>query len=296
MGEVQRGLITSSYSFASTDNGISLSSALTLDDMKYFSLYWDHIVVPANRLIYIGLPQEEIFKSVGILYRPTTNLQSFSTDKGPELSLKELDATLNFMKSQKKDTSWAMHHFGIEPFIHPDHRIKKDILKFELFNALPTPSANTNLIDILEFKYRRHDELNRLHISLNSLYEKIATSDDIDAMRLDMRIELKASIDDLNKSFKERFGEGLKRNLKLEFDVSSTSIMEAVKNVPAGLFCDSMTGMTIPLGTLVAVTSPFVKVGWSGSFGNKEQNSKALNLNYLTSAKKYSITEYKKNS
>lgn len=152
MGEVQRGLITSSYSFASTDNGISLSSALTLDDMKYFSLYWDHIVVPANRLIYIGLPQEEIFKSVGILYRPTTNLQSFSTDKGPELSLKELDATLNFMKSQKKDTSWAMHHFGIEPFIHPDHRIKKDILKFELFNALPTPSANTNLIDILEFK------------------------------------------------------------------------------------------------------------------------------------------------
>lgn len=61
MGEVQRGLITSSYSFASTDNGISLSSALTLDDMKYFSLYWDHIVVPANRLIYIGLPQEEIF-------------------------------------------------------------------------------------------------------------------------------------------------------------------------------------------------------------------------------------------
>lgn len=102
MGEVQRGLITSSYSFASTDNGISLSSALTLDDMKYFSLYWDHIVVPANRLIYIGLPQEEIFKSVGILYRPTTNLQSFSTDKGPELSLKELDATLNFMKSQKR--------------------------------------------------------------------------------------------------------------------------------------------------------------------------------------------------
>ena len=264
--------------------------------MKYFSLYWDHIVVPANRLIYIGLPQEEIFKSVGILYRPTTNLQSFSTDKGPELSLKELDATLNFMKSQKKDTSWAMHHFGIEPFIHPDHRIKKDILKFELFNALPTPSANTSLIDILEFKYRRHDELNRLHISLNSLYEKIATSDDIDAMRLDMRIELKASIDDLNKSFKERFGEGLKRNLKLEFDVSSTSIMEAVKNVPAGLLCDFMTGVTIPLGTLVAVTSPFVKVGWSGSLGNKEQNSKGLNLNYLTSAKKYNITEYKKDS
>ena len=111
-----------------------------------------------------------------------------------------------------------------------------------------------------------------------------------------MRIELKASIDDLNKSFKERFGEGLKRNLKLEFDVSSTSIMEAVKNVPAGLLCDFMTGVTIPLGTLVAVTSPFVKVGWSGSLGNKEQNSKGLNLNYLTSAKKYNITEYKKDS
>lgn len=293
---MNRGLITSSYSFASTDNGISLSGALSLEDMKYFSLYWDQIVVPANRLIYIGLPQEEIFKSVGMLYRPTTNLQSFSTNDGPELSLKELDETLNFMRSKRTDTSWAMHHFGIEPFIHPDHRIKKDILKFELFNALPTPSANTNLIDILEFKYRRHDELNRLHISLNSLYEKIAASDDIDAMRLDMKFELKESISDLNKSFKERFGEGLKRNLKLEFDVSSTSIMEAVKNVPAGLLCDFMTGITIPLGTFAAVTSPFVKVGWSGSFGNKEQKSKDLNLNYLTSARKHSITDYRNSS
>ena len=41
----------------------------------------------------------------------------------------------------------------------------------ELHNAIPVPDLNTPLEEILEFKFRRNDELNRLRLEMDNFFE-----------------------------------------------------------------------------------------------------------------------------
>ena len=122
-----RGIIATAAQVNLHTNGFSFdarSGGLSENDIKYFLLYWDKIVIPANNVIYAGIPYEEDLLKAEIIERPIIQLNGIfsGSELGQSLLFEESKIVDEKLKDRKVD--WSIHQFSDE-LILPDNRIKE---------------------------------------------------------------------------------------------------------------------------------------------------------------------------
>ena len=283
-----RGIIATAAQIDTFSDGFSFNTqkgGLSETDIKYFLLYWDKIVIPSNNFIYAEVPYEKDLIASEIIERPMLSLQgSFSgSDLGKSLLYGE--SQIVEKKLEDKKINWTIHQFN-EKLILPSSKSKeKDILKFDLTDALPVPLDKVNIHEIIEFKQRRKDEFIALHDTLDELYFNIIESPDSDFKASTTMKALNSVLKDIEKVQKEKFKSFSKYDLTTELNINGKDILNGII---AGGIIDWKTGTQIPFGTILGGIAPIIKMSWKKTTTFSSAENK-LNLAYLSRAKKEKI-------
>lgn len=273
-------IITASYGGIVNSKG-KISEEITIEDMMYYSMYWENIIVPFNRNIVYELPQEEDFIEAGTLIRPEVVHSGGNTEHWNVIASKELIATYQHYKKEEPNKDFFIYHNvhnNFDELTSPD-LIRTNSIRVGLAKLLPYPS-NINIQDLLEFKQKREDELTGLHKHLTNLFLDIVnTSHSQDLKQLQVYADFDKSIKDLRKSMNERFP-----NKILYKDLVSDLKADLIELSGAAAADTALS--TFPSGTIVGGITIFTKRVISTIL--KEQKTDS-HLNYIKTSMKEGI-------
>lgn len=257
---MERGVVALPYEVKPQVGGFSAGSMLSALQLNYFALYWDKISVPQNCHFGVDLPKENIFLDAGLLTRPLINMGSaIDSEQFPKLYLLSQVHLADHLRKTDKTTAWSIHQTGDNSLLLADGSISKQTVRLELENLLPVPGAEVNLHDILEFKYRRADELQALHSYCDELYFEIINSGDPSLQAAKTFSKLSQAIADLEKLNAEGWRSPIKFDLDIspEFDLSD---FRAGIAIILNAFSTPHVLETVTAGTVVAMLEGFVKI------------------------------------
>ncbi|ATD09747.1 DUF6236 family protein [Pseudoalteromonas piscicida] len=270
---MERGVIAAPMSFKFHMVGFSVGSAITPEMIRYYLLYWDKLIVPDNNLVSFGIPDEQDLLGSGKLYRPRSQLVGSFHDQQIARAIIEEQCKIAEMFYKDSTTDWVLHQHNAEQiFLTEKTSSFKNTLRINLANALPVPTADVNINDILEFKERRSSELKALHEALDGIYVEILNSPD-ESLAGKMTVSnLSDSINNLDRVSKERFGFFNKFSVEPQYSLNFKDIINysaggglmglGAKVAPtiaaAGQTVDILTGYTVPVATLVGTAAGFL--------------------------------------
>lgn len=279
---LERGIIASPGIINRLPQGFQMQRSLTIEELQYYILYWDKVVIPGNNLVYIGLPDEDLLLQAGAIERPRVGFQgSFQGDQVTDaiMSCQSLVA-----KELVKDKSvdWVIHQFGGESVFPNGFSQRRNVIRVDLSGVLPVPAENINVYEILEFKNQRKDELKQLHAYLDSVYELVLSAPDQELAHRRAISDLSNAINDLESVCKERFKHTKKYDITTELNLNGKDIsVGAASGVIIDFFA---TGMTIPIATVAGAILSTLKVSAkaANTFQPASHNTK---LAFLSQAK-----------
>lgn len=282
---MKRGLIAAPGIINRLPEGFEMKRSLSLDEMRYYALYWDKVVIPSNNLVHIGVPQEDAFISAGAIERPNIGFQG--SYGGNQLTDAILSCQSIVAKELVKDKTmdWVIQQFGDECILLDNYSEERNTLRIDLAACLPVPTGEVNIHDILEFKEQRKNEFITLHEYLDEFYEEALSSPDQDLASKKALSKLAKSIDDLDKVTHERFQKSNKHDLSAELNLYGRDIWIGAA---AGAGLDFASGFTLPIATIVGALMSTVRVTakTTRTFQPAEKN---LKLAYLSDARKNSL-------
>ncbi|WP_321319597.1 DUF6236 family protein [Labilibaculum sp.] len=289
---MKRGIITSSGRMTRQDSdSVSINSSISEEDLNYYLLYWDKILMPTNNMIHVSVKNEDQLLKTGFFERPKVNFTNWSThmNKGsydPFLMAQSIVA--NEVIPNDKSFDWTIHQIGDHIAISKDQSKEFNSIKVELLNCLPVPSGETNFQDILEFKEKRTDELLALHSTIDELYLEILNSPDKDLQLRKSISDFKMAIANIDTVSKERFKMLTKYNFTTELNINGQNIALALGG--GATFDFFSNGMTLPIVTILAGLTSFIKVKANRTTSVKKAGEK-LKLNFLADANKRHIVK-----
>lgn len=279
---MKRGLIAAPGIINRLPEGFEMKRSLSLDEMSYYALYWDKVVIPSNNLVHIGVPQEDAFISAGAIERPNIGFQG--SYGGNQLTDAILSCQSIVAKELVKDRTmdWVIQQFGDECILLDNYSEERNTLRIDLAACLPVPTGEVNIHDILEFKEQRKNEFITLHEYLDEFYEEALSSPDQDLASKKALSKLAKSIDDLDKVTHERFQKSNKHDLSAELNLYGRDIWIGAA---AGAGLDFASGFTLPIATIAGALMSTVRVTakTTRTFQPAEKN---LKLAYLSDARK----------
>lgn len=228
-----------------------------LDDQLIRSvlLYWDRAIWPMGSVSSDATnPDIEFLKNIDFLFRPKvpsivgigSEEKSFISIALEELYIKEYLETFRLLEKGNPGC-WTLS-MGIDSLdIRLEPFTEKRAVIVDLFRSIPTPNLDVPFQDILEFKVKRHDELDLLRMQIDTLYERVASSGDsfLTFNRAVEEIEL-ACKDLLTCSRESRIPFRL-GSVRVAFDASLGKI------VWPALAIGALTEMTVPMLSLGAI-------------------------------------------
>ncbi|WP_320725885.1 DUF6236 family protein [Enterobacter ludwigii] len=285
---MKRGVVFTVQELLKLNNGkgFTTGKSISAEEVNYLILYWDKLVSPANRFIYLGFDNEEELAKCGVLFRPVFTPQGFMDGRGvTDFHARTHVEALKMMRQKEREVDWRMHFFNNEVSIPQEAAQQKEVVRFELAELLPVPPKDTPLQEILEFKERRNDELQALHGYLDELYDEVLKSGDFNLQKAKALSGLRASLEDLNKLNSQSWRSPIKFNLSSAFEYDLNQLMSA------GLTAFSALNSTRPLevlgvGTAVTLLGGAIKVKAQLQSVLKNGDPK---LAYLTNATKEGI-------
>lgn len=283
---MDRGIIASPGIIRPLPQGFIMERSISREELRYYLMYWDRVVIPGNNLVYIGIPEEEAMISAGAIERPRLTFQG--SFQGDQIAYAILSCQALAAKELVRDKSidWVIHQFGDECVLPAEYSLQKNTIRVDLASALPVPSPDTPVEEILEFKTKRKDELRELHEELDRLYEEVLLAPDQDLASRKAVADLARLLDNLDKLTRERFEQTRRFDLSVELNLSGKDIFVGAS---AGALIDFYAiGLTVPLATIVGALASTIRITskWTKSFEPAKENSK---LAYLTSAKKVGL-------
>lgn len=283
---MKRGIIAASNAIYKVPQGFIIGQAPSLNKLRYYSLYWDKVVIPKFDFIpdELQVPQEEGFISAGILERPETETLPFGEPRREAwvgLMLRSQSQTAKNLM-QEKDTDWVMQQEGFNLTFDEEHTVERNTLRIDLAGCLPVPLGKVDVYDILEFKENRRDELLALHNFLDELYQQVLLSPDQSLASKKAMSNILESIDNLNKVTQERFKTFTRENLSSLFNLYGAEIG---KGVVLDAVATHFTGVAFPIATVSNVINASIKVSIQKTAIFKPA-SENLKLAYLSSAQK----------
>ncbi|WP_296315527.1 DUF6236 family protein [Winogradskyella sp. UBA3174] len=287
---MNRGIITNPAIMDRNDSqSVSISGSISINDLNYYLLYWDKIVMPTNNIFHVGVHNEEELLKTKILERPRIAFSSWSTNTqngsyDPFVIAQSIVA--NELISTDKTTDWTIHQIGDGIAIGDKQKKEFNSLKVELLKCLPVPNDNINFQEILDFKDKRKDELLELHSKIDELYLEILSSPDKDLKAKKIINELKNSIDKIDTVSKERFKSIIKYNLTTELNLNGKDLGIAIAS--GAIFDNYTSGFSLPIGTVVSGLLSLIKVK-ANRTASVEKAENKLKLSYLANANRKKI-------
>ncbi len=169
-----RGLVVSPPIEIEGTHLVVKSPNLDPEELRFALLFWDRLVWPSSRDIHFASgPDETFLESAGILTRPEYTIWG---DAAQIIARGQIQAYQNLENSEPG--VWALAQ-GENSFIWKDGLVDegKGAL-IELHHAIPIPTNDVPLAEILEFKQVRRDELLLLRHQLESFVAEIEGSED----------------------------------------------------------------------------------------------------------------------
>jgi hypothetical protein len=280
---MSRGVIAAPAIINIEGDGFTMERGLSPQEIRYYALYWDRVVIPGNNLIYVGLPDEELLIESGVIERPRVVFQG-SFD-GAEFGHAFAEAQSEVAKKlieEEKSIDWVLHQIGNKLNIPREYTEPKHSLRFELINLLPVPEAEVAIPDILEFKERRASELAALHQTIEAAYIEALKNPDPDLGSAVAIRALKASIENLNLVTNERWEKTTRFDFSAEFNLDGGKFVQAVAG---GAAFDFFTNaFTLPVGTLAGgIVSLFnLRASYGASFKPAANNTTRAFLSHAS--------------
>ena len=287
---MKRGIIANSGKMIRQGpDTVSISGNISKQDLNYYLLYWDKILMPTNNIINVSLENEDELLKTGFFERPKVKFKQWTTNIGkgsynPFVIAQSIIA--NKVIENDIEFEWTVHQIGEKVAIGNEQSKDYKSIKVDLVNCLPVPSSDIDIYEILDFKEKRADELEALHNTIDELYLDILQSPDQDLKKKKSISEFRKSIEDINKVSKENFNLLTKYDFTTELNIDGKDIAVALGGGAA--FDFFATGMTLPLGTIVSGIASTIKINASRT-KSVEKASNNLKLNYLADANKEKI-------
>lgn len=275
-----RGIIASPLKMDLVQDGsFDVKGNLSNDELRYFILYWDKVVIPGNNIFYMRIPDEDQLIKTGAIERPLIGINGkFSGNQVREVILRSQGLLAKELLKDKK-TDWVIHQIGEERSFPEGFKERRNIIRLDLSSMFPVPIGEINIDDLLEFKLRRKDELKELHSYLDSLYETILSSPDQDLASKRVISDLSSALSNLDQVTKERFKLFKKFDFSIELNLKGKDI---ATSIASGAAFDFFTpGIEIPLASVAfaLMSTLSIKSKASNTF---QPANKRTKLSYLS--------------
>jgi len=265
-------------------NGASFRSegGLTSQELRYFLMYWDKVVIPTTSLVHLRLPEEDEFLATGVISRPRVPFSgTFNGELMAQAQVLAQTAVARGLIENDKSTDWVLHQIGDEIIIPNSESIQQQTIRVALNNSLPVPDESVFIPDILEFKERRSDELLQLHQTLDHFYLEVLASPDPSLTSKATVSELSQSIANLNTVANEKWKTTSKFDIAAELNINGKDI---ISTAAAGAVFDFYTNLfTVPIGTVVGAAASVIKIKCKTSKSFEPSKEKNV-LSYLAKA------------
>ena len=278
---MERGVIASPGIITPLPQGFRMERNISSEELRYYVLYWDRVVIPGNNLVYIGIPEEDDLIACGAITRPRIVFEgSFQGDQVTHAMLSCQSIAAKELVGDKS-TDWVIHQIGHTAVFPSDFNEERNIIRVDLARTLPVPSADTPICEILEFKERRQSELKELHDALDEFYEQILVAPDPELTKMKSVTRLQESIAALGKVSKEKFSISRQFDFSVQLNLDGKEI--SVGAASGAIIDFFATGFTIPIATLLgaAVSTIKIKSTHTATFKPAGANTK---LAYLSRA------------
>lgn len=291
---IQRGVIVNKNNVKFGKKGMTLEEPMSLEDMYYYSLYWDKFIVPQGGVDH-ELPYERDFIDFKLLEKPSRPLLVGSTTN------LNIEREVFFAETVKKKLlesansgtiDWVVCHNGEEPNYHENFSEKQNIIKLKLTNALPIPSANGifSIADLVAFKEKRDSELEALHNTMDTLLKNI-NKEEIEVIKNRELLRFKNAINELDKTLVERFKIIKKSDFEVNIGLDSESIANITKAtaiVSSGFITDNLL-TTSNISTIFATIASIFSLSKTYGVTFNQYNKGDLKLDYISKAKSENI-------
>lgn len=277
---MDRGIIASPGIITPLPQGFKMERSISSEELRYYIMYWDKIVIPGNNLVYIGIPEEEDLISCGAIERPRISFQGSYQGEQITSAILECQSIVASNLVNDKSTDWVIHQIGKSTIYPEEYNQQRNIIRVDLANALPVPNAETPINEILEFKEKRSSELKDLHDALDEFYEQILTAPDPELASKKSVSQLQESIKNLNVVSNEKFKHTRKFDFSAELNLSGKDLSVGASS---GALIDFFaTGYTIPIATIIcAVASTInIKSKLTNTFMPASKNTKLAYLSH----------------
>ena len=100
---MKRGIVTAPGILNQINNGFNMERGLSINELKYYTLYFDELVIPDNNMISIGVTNQEELIKLGILKRPRYTAASLHSND--YIKFQSIIVMDELEKLQSNDTS-----------------------------------------------------------------------------------------------------------------------------------------------------------------------------------------------
>ncbi|WAS56180.1 DUF6236 family protein [Burkholderia ambifaria] len=175
-GEISqsRGIVVSCPIVIDGGNVTATSSALDPQELRFALLFWEKLAWPTtNAIHFAGGADAEFLESSGVLSRPQ---YSFNGTAGSILTRAQLQAFADL--NNREPGAWAIAQGENSLILASDTMQPSNGAYVELHRAIPIPTTDVPLNEILEFRERRRDELLLLRRELDTFVAEIEAAED----------------------------------------------------------------------------------------------------------------------
>ncbi len=175
-----KGIVVSPPVTIGADGSFRATSDVDAVELRRAVLFWDRIVKPTNNLIHLALSDDEKFlKECGLLNQLDVRTDGLSGSAGFVYAHLHLSAFSNLEKAEPG--LWALSEGESSFNLKADGFFKEGRgALVELHRAIPLPTADVPLHDLLEFKKKRRDEILSLTLELDGLFARILQAEETD--------------------------------------------------------------------------------------------------------------------
>ncbi|HAV1764891.1 TPA: hypothetical protein JG926_001706 [Enterobacter hormaechei subsp. steigerwaltii] len=287
---MKRGIVTPPGSFRfNTDRAALDLQGFSTDEVHYYALYWDELVVLDSSNISLSIPKQDELLAAGILKRPKMFTKGMlDISQFSHLYANFQIEVLKDLRAKEKSTDWLLHQVGDE-FNFGVYSSGKDILRLELLKALPVPNKDLHIEEILEFKQKYKDDLNALHSYIAELYYDVLKSPDVELSKREAYDRLDKQIKSINKLCLEKWKYFPRFDVSVNCEFDAGQVIEFLTKVSLSITGSQTLNMGVvgDIGGLaISAASTMVKIKHVKSGLLKGEKEK---LAFLTSASKKGI-------
>jgi hypothetical protein len=258
-----------------------MERSISKEELRYYILYWDKVVIPGNNLVYIAVPEEDELIASQAIDRPRVRYQGIYQGNQVTYAILGCQALVAERLMQDKTVDWVLHQVGDSLALLPNFASQRDTIRVALTNVLPVPDAEIPIQEILEFKQNRKDELIELHDSLDEFYFELLNSPDKGLATNKAVFKFQSAIQNLYKTSREGFKKTRQYDLSVELNLNGKDI---IAGASAGALIDFFRGgFSIPIATVIGAVVSMIKINAKASYTFEPAKEKTK-LSYISKA------------